>query len=217
MKRKTAVQAVRTGDGRVIIQRGGARILLSKVAGMVLLLACLANQPLWAAQGWMITGMDMLGLMFLFAGVAGRLTCTMFLGGYKIRSLVVVGPYSMCRNPLYFFSMLGFTGLGLATHSWIIVAALLFLFAVYYPTVIRGEEEFLGQIYGTEFQAYCQSTPRFWPKWRGRVWPEQYLAHPRLFLKALRDASGFLVAYLALQLIGKLHAGQVLPFWWSLW
>jgi len=43
----------------------------------------------------------------LLAGVAvtGRAWSLMYISGKKNASLVTVGPYSLCRNPLYFFSI----------------------------------------------------------------------------------------------------------------
>ena len=41
----------------------------------------------------------------------------LYVGGRKNAELVTTGPYSMMRNPLYFFSLLGVAGVGAQTGS----------------------------------------------------------------------------------------------------
>ena len=85
-----------------------------------------------------------------------------------------MGPYSVCRNPLYFFSMLGGLGVGLATETLTIPALILLAFAVYYPFVIHYEENKLLTVHGEDFKNYFQTVPRFWPKWTLLIEPEEY-------------------------------------------
>jgi protein-S-isoprenylcysteine O-methyltransferase Ste14 len=40
-----------------------------------------------------------------------RLWCSLYISGYKNSQLITSGPYSLCRNPLYFFSFVGFAAL----------------------------------------------------------------------------------------------------------
>ena len=42
---------------------------------------------------------------------------SLYIAGRKGRELVTVGPYSTCRNPLYFFSIVGAAGMGAQSGS----------------------------------------------------------------------------------------------------
>ena len=56
----------------------------------------------------MLAGCTLVGI-----ATVGRLWCALYIAGYKTDKLITSGPYSMCRNPLYFFSLLGGIGVGL--------------------------------------------------------------------------------------------------------
>jgi protein-S-isoprenylcysteine O-methyltransferase Ste14 len=45
------------------------------------------------------------GLLAAAVATVGRLWCTLYIAGYKTKSLIRVGPYSVCRNPLYFSAL----------------------------------------------------------------------------------------------------------------
>ena len=66
------------------------------------------------------------------------------------------GPYSVCRNPLYFFSFIGLVGIGLATETVSLTLFLIAFFALVYPAVIAGEEEFLRGKFGPAYVEYCR-------------------------------------------------------------
>ena len=75
--------------------------------------------------------------------MVGRIWCLTYSSGYKSSELVTQGPYSVSRNPLYFFSFIGLIGIGLATETFTLTLFLIAFFALVYPAVIAGEEEFL--------------------------------------------------------------------------
>ena len=157
------------------------------------------------------------GLMLLFgcalaaAATIGRLWCSLYICGYKTQRLVTSGPYSMSRNPLYFFSSLGAVGVGLATQTLSIPLVLAVLFAVYYPIVIRFEEKKLEGLHGDPYRAYLAAVPRFFPRWSQLSEPAEYTVEPNKFRRALRDAPWFLVAVGALQLAAALRASGLVP------
>jgi protein-S-isoprenylcysteine O-methyltransferase Ste14 len=105
---------------------------------------CPAVSTILFAIGCFLTGIASLG----------RLWCSVYIAGYKIKNLIVQGPYSICRNPLYFFSMLGGIGVGLASETLTMPAILLVAFAFYYPFVIRYEEQNLRNQFGQLYDDY---------------------------------------------------------------
>ncbi len=150
------------------------------------------------------------GLILVITATAGRMWCGLYISGYKNRELVVVGPYSMMRHPLYFFSLLGFAGVGFATGTVSIGLGNMLAFAATYPFVIRHEEERLRAAFGQTFTEYCRRTPRFWPNPRLLREPETYVVKPRVIRTAARDALGFLGMIGLTRLIGVLHQHHVI-------
>lgn len=106
----------------------------------------------------------LIGTILVGMGTLGRLWCFLYIGGYKTKNLVTVGPYSISRNPLYFFSLLGGIGLGFASESLLIPTIVAVAFALYYPFVIRSEEKKLKKMHPNEFEVYINTTPVFFSK-----------------------------------------------------
>ena len=149
----------------------------------------------------------------LLVGVAslGRLWCFLYIAGHKTKALVTQGPYSMSRNPLYFFSLLGFVGLGLCSETLLLPAIFLVAFALYYPTVIRHEEARLLQVHQQAYSEYMASTPRFFPRISSLREPEEYVVCPRLFRRRMFEALLFVWGVGLLELIEELHDLGWLP------
>ncbi|MCB0353426.1 MAG: isoprenylcysteine carboxylmethyltransferase family protein [Bdellovibrionales bacterium] len=132
----------------------------------------------------------------------GRLWCSVYIAGNKTYNLVETGPFSMTRNPLYFFSFLGGVGVGLSTETVIFPLVIGGLFAVWYPLVIRNEETRLLEVHGDAFVDYMKRVPRFFPNPFLLVEPEQAPVYVKKFRKAMFDALWFI------WLVGLLEAGE---------
>ena len=105
-----------------------------------------------------------LGVFFAGMGSLGRMWCSLYIGGRKTKSLVTEGPYSICRNPLYFFSLIGMVGVGFASETFLIPGILAAAFAAYYPFVIKAEEAHLLAAHGPQFEQYRRAVPTFFPR-----------------------------------------------------
>jgi len=151
------------------------------------------------------------------AGVAslGRLWCSLYIAGYKTKQLIVAGPYSICRNPLYFFSMLGGVGVGLASETLTIPVIILVAFAFYYPFIIRYEEQNLRNQFGQLYDDYVRRTPRFWPKWSLLTEPKECVVSPKIFRKHIFSALWFIWMIGILELIEELHNLHLIPEYFS--
>jgi hypothetical protein len=117
----------------------------------------------------------------------------------------------MCRNPLYFFSLLGSLGVGLATETITIPVLILIGFTIYYPHVIKREQNRLIQQHGQEYEKYCDKTPCFIPSISLLSEPDEYVVKPRKFRRNLFDAMGFIWIVGILELIEGLHEANILP------
>ena len=83
--------------------------------------------------------------------------------------LVVAGPYSRVRHPIY-TAMLGMLlATGIAFSQWPALVVALVLFAIGTLIRVRSEEALLRQEFGDDFEAYVRHVPALFPRLRKRV------------------------------------------------
>jgi protein-S-isoprenylcysteine O-methyltransferase Ste14 len=145
------------------------------------------------------------GLFLIVLCILGRTWCTLYIGGLKKRSLVTKGPYSVTRNPLYAFTVVGAAGMGAQSGSMVIAALFVAASFVIFSAVIRQEEVFLSASFPIEYANYAARVPRFFP--RPSLWDdaEELLVKPRLVRQTFLDACVFLVALPLTEAIEWLH------------
>ncbi len=85
----------------------------------------------------------------------------------KHEALATAGPYSWTRNPLYFGSAFLAAGFAIVGHSWPAGGLLAAYFLLFYPLVMKREEEELRARYGRGFEEYAARVPLFWPRLGG--------------------------------------------------
>ncbi len=173
----------------------------------------LFSAPIWNIEE--IT--EWFGYIFILAGVSGRVLCAMYVGGRKNAELVVTGPYSLMRNPLYGFSFIAVLGIGLMTGMAFFLIVLAMVFMLYYPLVVEREEKYLSERFGGAFADYARITPRWVPDfglWRS---PESLAVNPRFVWITFRDAIPFLLALPLLELIEYAHEAGWLPVFFRLY
>jgi len=146
-----------------------------------------------------------IGLVLVGIATVGRLWCSLYISGYKNSQLIATGPYSICRNPLYFFSMLGFTGIGFTTETFTLGIAFMLIFLIGYAPVIKREEEILRSKFGAEFNEYCARIPRFIPKFAMFNEPESYTVNPKLFRRTMGDVVWFVWFVGIIKLVQAIH------------
>lgn len=187
------------------------RTLMSKIFVTGFLLILLVSESPLKKGEYIELIMNLIGLMLVGVATVGRLWCLLFISGYKSESLITVGPYSLCRNPLYAFSFLGAVGVALCTASLTLTAVLILVCVLYYPIVIRLEETKLAQLHPDTYPNYRRLIPRLVPSFSRFQEPERYEVKPRKFRKRLFDGLGFIwLAGLAITL-EDLHELNLLP------
>jgi protein-S-isoprenylcysteine O-methyltransferase Ste14 len=188
------------------------RILVSRVSAVAFFLVVLSMSS--AHEGTLTAPLLlMLGLLLVGIATVGRLWCSVYISGYKDAQLITTGPYSLCRNPLYFFSLLGFAGVGFATETVTLGIVLTLLVLVAYPSVIAREEAVLRAKFGAEFERYCAKTPRLLPRISGFAEPETYTVNPRLFRRTMGDVVWFIWLIGIIELVEALHELHIVePF-----
>src|SRR4030043_2332545 len=188
------------------------RIRISQIFAVVLVLLICVSGSSWEDKAPFVTSvLSLLGAVLVGIGSIGRLWCSVYIAGYKTDHLVTQGPYSMCRNPLYFFSLLGALGVGFASESFLIPVIILIGFAAYYPLVIKSEEAELEKLHKNEFEMYFKKVPRFFPKISYLTEPEEYIVNPVVFKRHMFSALWFIWLLGILEIIEELHELKVLP------
>lgn len=167
--------------------------------------------PTWTPESLAEETIDLIGVGLILAAVLGRTWCSLYIGGRKKRELVTVGPYSLSRNPLYVFSVLGACGIGMTSGSLMIGALTGLCAFLVLDAVIAHEETYLEDQFGAAYRQYGQSTPR-WLSWHA-VWQDadQLPVRPQLVLRTLRDTSIMLLAWPAMEGLEWLHMAGQLP------
>lgn len=181
------------------LQQRRKRIVL--VSGLLLLVALLFSDSLWPSGSLPHEGSEMLGYALISLCIVGRSWCSLYIGGRKKTQLVEEGPYSISRNPLYVFSVLGGIGIGLQAGNLTTgLVCGMFVFAIF-NTVIQREEDFLMSRFPDGFAAYAARVPRWGPRLSRWQSSEELLVRPRFVLVTFRDALGFLLAIPVLEAV----------------
>lgn len=137
---------------------------------------------------------ESIGLVLILVCIFGRTWCAIYVGGKKDGELVTIGPYSVCRNPLYVFSVLGAAGVGAQVGSVLVALfCAVFIWFVHYLAVIE-EEAALAKKFGAQYEKYRARVPRFLANpylWHG---PDVIEVRVSNVVRTFLDASIFLLA-----------------------
>ena len=181
------------------------RINSFRALGAVLVPPILFIRPYFAetALGGLL---EQVGVVLIIACVLGRCWAMLYVGGNKNDRLVTTGPYSLCRNPLYVFSVIGVVGCGFMIQSLIYTVVLTSVtFAILLQTA-RKEEEYLSDEFAEDYINYRNNTPRFLPLNFGAFQTEPVV---NVDVPSLRrcfwDAAFFILAIPALEFVEWFH------------
>jgi protein-S-isoprenylcysteine O-methyltransferase Ste14 len=154
--------------------------------------------------GWVFGAICIVaGEWIRLAGVAAAGTVTR-RRSRTVQRLVTYGIFAWVRNPLYvgnFLIWMGFTII--SGVLWFLPIAIV-IFATEYSLIVRYEEGVLESIFGAEYLAYKQSTPRWIPRP-----PQRSAAGPRDWAEAWRSEVSTFLQYAALVVL------FVVKHWWE--
>jgi protein-S-isoprenylcysteine O-methyltransferase Ste14 len=136
-----------------------------------------AMMPYWilprgARPDWRGAGAG--GWLLIAAGLALYFACAFW--GFAVRGkgtplpadppkkLVVVGPYRIVRNPMYWSVAFVMLGEAAVFHSVALVDLAAVFFVGVNLFVLFFEEPGLRQKFGAEYEEYCRRTPRWLPR-----------------------------------------------------
>ncbi len=148
--------------------------------------------------------MSIIGFVLVVFGSFGRIWASLYIEGHKTKNLITAGPFSMVRNPLYFFSLVMLLGFSLALKSIYLPLSLLLIFVIFHIPTIANEEKKLQNIHGEKFEDYVRSTPRLIPnifKYKKPEIGEKVLVKISRINGVLIEIMGYLFLYTVIDII----------------
>jgi protein-S-isoprenylcysteine O-methyltransferase Ste14 len=176
------------------------------IAGVVLL---------FVSSAWKIEAahdiIEAFGLAFIGIAIMGRLWCTLYIGGRKAGEIVSSGPYSISRNPLYVFSVIGAAGVGAQSGSLLIAALFGVLCLIAFSIVAKREERFLAARFPETYADYLDRVPRFFPRLSLYRDEPSLTVLPHRIYTTLMDGLVFFAALPAFEVVEYLQDSGILP------
>ena len=151
------------------------------------------------ACGFVLT---LLGESLRFWGVAHAGSLTRVTGSVGAPEVVVSGPFSYVRNPLYIGNILMYTGVGVMANAitpWLVLVALVW-FSVQYSLIVSLEEEFLEKEFGDGYLEFKKNVPRFVPRLHPYLHPARERQKPS-WVEAVRSERRTFQAILLVMLL----------------
>ena len=188
------------------------RVLMLLIAFLILF----TSPVIKPSSFWELT-FDWISYFLIIIACLGRVFSAVFICGTKNEKLSTQGPFSIVRNPLYVFSFIGTIGFGLFSGHLVILGLLLMLHFMYYPEIVKSEEDFLLKKFGSAYEDYQRRVPRWFPRTLKMQIPETTEIYPRIILKNLLDSSLFFLIFPLVEMVEVLQAHHVLPALFSLY
>ena len=183
-------------------------VQMARKLGLLVTLSVFAVLFFFGGPRWSYAvheAMRWIGAGLIFVCISGRTWCSLYIGGRKTHELVTAGPYSVSRNPLYVFSIVGAVGIG-AQFGAVTVAIFAGVCAwLIHILVVRQEERLLLAEHGDVYARYLAEVPRFLPRFA--LWKnvEMLEVRPRAVTRTFVDACIFLAAVPVAAVFDLLH------------
>ena len=153
-----------------------------------------------------------IGMLLVVGCVLGRCWAILYIGGNKNSTVVTEGPYSLCRNPLYAFSIMGVVGFGLLVQSFAYTALVTSLAFVILSQAAGREEAYLTDKFGEDYVQYRNRTPRFMPAdLRNLHTAPSIRVNVRALKQCLCDAAFFILAIPTLEFVHWVRDVNAVP------
>jgi protein-S-isoprenylcysteine O-methyltransferase Ste14 len=185
-----------------------AVLLAGLVAGVALVAVTNSTYPTGERTHETI---EWVGIVLIVTCILGRTWASLYIGGRKIDKLVQIGPYSVCRNPLYFFSAIGAAGIGAQVGSITLALLCAAIALLVFAVVVVQEERLLRERHGAAFAEYSARVPRFVPNLR--LWRDArtLTVHQLRVVRTFADALIFLLSVPVAEVIEILQEAGYLP------
>lgn len=187
------------------------RKVVLAVAVVLLVATFLFVGSWWPEGGDVHESLEWIGIGLIVVCILGRTWCTLYIGGRKNAVVVDKGPYSITRNPLYVFSLLGAAGIGAQLGSFVLSLLAAVVVWVVFRIVVSREERHLHDRLGSSYRDYLARVPRFLPQLS--LWHnvDSLEVHPGRVVRTFLDACIFLVAIPLAELFEWLQNSGFIP------
>ena len=179
-----------------------------------LIVACLAlallSSPLVSVGSWNEFDVDMLGWLLFVGGAAMRWWSALYRTVELPPQLATTGPYSICRHPTQLGNLLFCVSLACFLSSLTCLLGFGIAAIGYFSLTIPAEERRLRNVFGEQYDHYCQSVPRLWPRLRSFQTPPEFLLDVGTLLPELRRTA----LWIWLPVLGKAAAQCRAEMWW---
>ncbi len=192
-----------------------SRVLITRLFGLILLFLISFTAGSFQRNSLLGVCLELFGFLLLTVAALGRLWALTYISGNKNLELVRTGPYSMMRHPLYFFSFIGFLGIGLVSQNLLVLGTVVMFFVSYYPIAILGEEKQLAKTFGQAYLDYQALVPAIWPRWSLYRSQPQHVVNMANVIRRVGDATWFLWIFVPLRGIQVLQDWDILPVLWK--
>lgn len=188
-----------------------ARVALLRVILIATIPLIVFSTPAWGLESITLEVFENVGILLLIAGVIGRLWAILYSGGRKNREIVQIGPYSICRHPLYLFSTIAVLGLGMMLGSIVLTVLITgTVFAVLSATA-RREEVHLREKFGPAYGQYAARVPQILPSPFAYISTQEVTVDVRAFHRTIADAISFLMLIPLAEFVEVLRETQAIP------
>ena len=119
-----------------------------------------AFRGLYPLNPFLDDALDFLGFIVLLSGILLRMAARGHKKAHskKSQALVTSGPYMLVRNPMYLGSFLMGAGFILIVWPWWSLPLFAVLFYIRFKKQVVKEEEFLEELTGRRYKAYCNTS-----------------------------------------------------------
>ena len=148
-------------------------------------------------------GLSIIVFILVTLGGFGRLWASLYVEGFKTKRLITEGPYSMVRNPLYFFTIIILLGFCCVVKSIPIAIALLAGFSLLHIPAIINEEKKLLSKHDHLYKEYYHKTPRLIPnifKYKRPISTDRIEVKIKKINNVIWEIIGYFMLYLAIDL-----------------
>lgn len=195
------------------------RLLISRIFLIIVVFLLLLSDN--KVNNWSpaYTWLEFFGYSLGLVGIIGRIWSSLFIEGFKTKTLITKGPYSLMRNPLYFFSFILLLGFCLFIKSMIIFIVFLIIWILIYRKTMNNEESNLISNHDKDYMIYFNKTPKILPNfnlYRPLNKNEKMNIHIFKVERVLKESFGFLFLFGLIKLIEFLQLNGILPVYFHL-
>ena len=173
--------------------------------------------PSWQRDSMLAYWVEFIGYIIVILGLWIRMWATLYIGQRKSKQLITEGPYSICRNPLYWGTFLIAFGAGLCFESIPLAIFALVVMVPVHILVAKAEEKHLEEIFGEEYEKYKHTIPAFMPSLKHYQKRSDITVSTRAMRRVAIETAFVLLLPEIEDIVELLQGHGVIPVLWRLW